>query len=399
MSLINKMLQDLDSRGTGPAGSLAGSVKLAPHAATHFSWPLVAGVVAAVAISVAGGTFFWRYYKAQQALPSPARALQVQAPQAKALPMVDATGSPIVPAVVAAASVTAQAQKALETSAKEAAQAANAQAGAAPAASAPVVLAQAASPAVASVPAASAAAASVEAELPHAAVPASAKAPVAKARPVLAKATTKRETAAKKADKPAPSAQAVELTSAQRAEADYRRAMQVLQDGRNGEAMAALEQALRTEPRHEAARQTLVGLLIEARRSEEALRHLQLGLTLDPRQPSMAMLLARLQIERGATGIETLMRTLPYATGNGEYHAFLAAALARDARHREAAEQYKLALRGIPNNGQWLLGLAISLQNEKRTAEALEAFKQAKATNLSAEQAAFVERRISALAR
>ncbi len=144
----------------------------------------------------------------------------------------------------------------------------------------------------------------------------------------------------------------------------------------------------------------VVGLLIEARRSEEAVRHLQLGLTLEPRQPAMAMLLARLQMERGASGIETLMRTLPYASGNSEYHAFLAGALARDARHQEAAEQYRLALRGAPQNGAWLIGLGISLQTEKRDAEALDAFKRAKASSsLTPELLTYAERRINALSR
>jgi MSHA biogenesis protein MshN len=195
-------------------------------------------------------------------------------------------------------------------------------------------------------------------------------------------------------------AQGVQEAAPQRAEGEYRRALNALQDGRMTETIAALEQALRIDPGHEAARQTLVGLLIEAKRSDDAIRHLQAGLALDARQPALAMLLARLQIERGGSGIDTLTRTLPYAGNNADYHAFLAGALQREQRHREAAEQYQAALRSAPANGVWWMGLGMSLQAEKRNAEALEAFQRARASGtLSAELLAFVERRLQQLSR
>jgi MSHA biogenesis protein MshN len=195
-------------------------------------------------------------------------------------------------------------------------------------------------------------------------------------------------------------AQGVQESAPQRAEGEYRRALTALQDGRMTEAVAALEQTLTRDPSHDAARQTLVGLLIEARRPDDAIRHLQAGLALDPRQPSLAMLLARLQIERGASGIDTLTRTLPYAGNNADYHAFLAGALQREQRHREAAEQYQAALRAAPANGVWWMGLGMSLQAEKRNGEALDAFQRARASGtLSGELQGFVERRLQQLGR
>jgi MSHA biogenesis protein MshN len=155
---------------------------------------------------------------------------------------------------------------------------------------------------------------------------------------------------------------------------------------------------LQAAPRHEAARQTLVGLLVENKRADEAQQLLQAGLALDPRQPSMAMLLARLQIEKGGSGIDTLIKTLPYANNNPEYHAFLAGALQRDGRHKEAGEQYEAALRGAPNHGVWWMGLGISLQAEKRNGEAILAYERARDTGtLSAQLKSFVERRLNAL--
>lgn len=188
------------------------------------------------------------------------------------------------------------------------------------------------------------------------------------------------------------------MTVQQRAETAYRRALAGLQDGRVQEAIASLEQALAIDPLHDSARQTLVGLLVESGRTDDALRVLGNGLALDPRQPAMAMLLARLQIERGASGIETLMRTLPHAAGNAEYHAFLAGALARADRNREAVEQYQAALRVSPANGVWWMGLGISLQAEKRNTEAVAAFERARELpNLSPQLRAFVDRKLQTL--
>jgi MSHA biogenesis protein MshN len=130
------------------------------------------------------------------------------------------------------------------------------------------------------------------------------------------------------------------------------------------------------------------------------MRQLQAALVLDPKQPSMAMLLARLQIERGGSGIDTLTHTLPYVGANGEYHAFLAGALQRQQSHREAIDQYQIALRSLPLNGVWLMGLGISLQAEKRDAEALDAFRKARSSGtLNQQLAGFVDGKIQQLAR
>jgi MSHA biogenesis protein MshN len=220
-----------------------------------------------------------------------------------------------------------------------------------------------------------------------------------KAEEKAARIAAETEAPAKKTKAKA-SEQGKEENPAQKAESSYRRALASLQDGYVNDAISALEETLKANPKHDAARQTLVSLLIENRRVDEAMRQLQLGLTLDPRQPSMAMLLARLQIERGASGIETLTRTLPYAGSNADYHAFLAGALQRQQRHREAAEQYQAALQRVPQNGVWWMGLGISLQAEKRDAEALDAYRKAKGTgSLSPELLGFVDRKIQQLAR
>lgn len=343
MSLINKMLQDLDARGSAPGVSAQPDLKSVVRE-DRGSAPMAAfGAAALVALAVAGAVGYWWMKRPPTVVTiGPQVSAPIKVAQVVAPVVVEAE-----PMVV-------------------------------PEPPAPVEPEPDPEP---------------ETQVAPAAKPARAvrTAVVAPPKPVTAPGQAR----------PQPVAQTGrQMTPRQRAESEYNRALASLQDGRVGEAIAALEQAIAIEPRHDAARQTLVGLLVEAGRKGPAMRVLQNGLTLDPRQPSMAMLLARLQIEGGTSGIDTLMRTLPYVQGNGEYHAFLAAALARDERHREAAEQYQAALRGVPANGVWWMGLGVSLQAEKRTADAVAAFERARSSpNLTPQLRAFVDRRLELLSR
>jgi MSHA biogenesis protein MshN len=439
MSLINKMLQDLDARGTPAAESFPSQIRPVAQPRAGLAERVDARTLRLAAIcSVAGGVilaaswFGWAHYQKGRGAAKPAAAVAVVAAPA-------AAGSAPVQAKPA------QGQGMSSTITVEPVKADDPAPLAVPATAPAPVQAQAGdrfdAPAAKAANAKSVAGYEPDSEEARAARLAimselqSRMAPVrsklkqeskheskleAKRRKLaeererkaamhdkaLAKALTKAPAkSGAAADTPAAAkgkrtAQGVQEAAPQRAEGEYRRALIALQDGRMTETVAALEQALRIDPGHEAARQTLVGLLIEAKRSDEAIRHLQAGLALDARQPALAMLLARLQIERGGSGIDTLTRTLPYAGNNADYHAFLAGALQREQRHREAAEQYQAALRGAPGNGVWWMGLGMSLQAEKRNSEALEAFQRARASGtLSAELLAFVERRLQQLSR
>lgn len=409
MSLINKMLQDLDARGTPKDGALPGQVKPVGHVPGRPSGRTIAVAVGAAVAVLALGWLGWTRLQ-HAAHPLPAAPAPVAAAPVKVAPVV--TGpvrAPNVPAAAASKAVPPAAAPHADPVAPPAAaafddgaekpmtraerRAERARAAAQRKEERAVVRPQAVAP--------------ME---PDSAEAREARRAIAQVLAARGKAAGKRSAALLAAARAAAredgarqgkhASQGRQETGAQRAESEYRRALASLQDGRMGDTMASLEQALKYDASHEAARQTLVGLLIEGNRPDDAMRQLQLGLTLDARQPAMAMLLARLQIERGGSGIDTLLRTLPYAGNDPDYHAFLAAALARQQRHREAAEQYQLAVRAMPSNGVWWMGLGISLQAEKRNAEALDAFQRARASGgLSQELQGFVERRIQQLGR
>ena len=337
MSLINKMLQDLDARGSAPGAAAQPNLKSVSH---DRNLPVVAiGGAAALALVLAAGAGYWWTKRPATPAATPVKMVQQMPPE-----VVDDEPPPT-----------------------------------------PIIQV---GPRPEQEPA------------PQSAIP-RIEQPKRTVRVVAAAPKPGVETSRAVPPRVQPPAETGrQMTPRQSAESEYNRALASLQDGRVGEAIAGLEQAISIEPRHEAARQTLVGLLVETGRKGPAMRVLQNGLTLDPRQPAMAMLLARLQIEGGTSGIDTLMRTLPYAQGNGEYHAFLAGALARDDRHREAAEQYQAALRNAPGNGIWWMGLGISLQAEKRTAEAVAAYERAsQSSNLTPQLRTFVDRKLELLSR
>ncbi|HEV8261293.1 MAG TPA: tetratricopeptide repeat protein, partial [Burkholderiales bacterium] len=188
-----------------------------------------------------------------------------------------------------------------------------------------------------------------------------------------------------------------EMTVQQRAETAFRSGVAQLQDGRVNAAETSFREALKQDPLHVGARQALLGLLLDGGRNDEAEQLLRHALELNPRQPRHAMVLARLEVDRGEVGgaINTLVGALPYVRSDPEYHAFLAALLQRDGRHRNAAAYYRSALQSSPGNAVWLMGLGISLRANDQLADAREAFQRAAdSKQLNAELQAFVERQL-----
>jgi len=354
MSLINKMLQDLDARGGSSDTALdAQALKAVPAIERDRRPLLLAGAGAAVLVLAAGAWYGWQYWQSRSAPPPgpvprvidnrvPDRPRFQEPPAAAAPPVVPAEPAP-------SAEQPAQDHAVAETKPK-------------PKPSAPAAHADAA--------------------------PDAAPAPP---RPRKSAAAANTGTAA---------AAVSDLTPEQVAENTYRRALASLQEGRVTSAMADLDKAVEIDPRNDAARQTYVSLLLENKRTDDAIRQLRLALGIDPRQPGLAMVLARLQLEKGGPALQTLLTTLPYAGNSAEYHGFLAGVLQREHRNDEAAQHYRDALRLSPNSGVWWMGLGISLQAGQHLPEARDAYTRARAAGgLTPELQAFIDRKLEQLAR
>jgi len=383
MSLINKMLQDLDARGTPDGqGSVPGAqgmqgVRPVPPQERGLPRGLLAG--GALALSVIVIALAWVYLKRPELPPvlvNVAATPAANAPAPAPLVVAAAAQPVVVPAAVPAAAPLDAAQ--LNAPPADAASAATPAPVSASAPAAPVALHKPS-------PSERVAADKTRADALQR-IMAKEKSASPKVAPVMGEK---------------PLAEGKQVTPQQRIDNGYRRALAYLQDGRIEEAMAGLQQTLQLDPRHQGARETLVRLLLEAQRPDEAVRQLQQSLELDPKQPAQAMMLARLQLDRsGAAALDTLRRTLPYAQEHGDYRALYAGMLQREQRYHDAAEQYQAALQSAPDNSVWWMGLGIALQADNQLLPARAAFERARGLQtLSPQLQAFVERKLVQLAK
>jgi MSHA biogenesis protein MshN len=381
MSLINQMLRDLDKRHAA-SGALAGPATegMSQHArsvstralASDFFWRTMA---VAMLFAVA-----WVAWVVWQLMPRPVvTELAYESQRAKAPPAPSA--SPAVPD-------TAPAQAAVTPAAPK------------PETAAPAPRIAEAAPQKAGKPnfdmlrLATELAAPVPQRRPAASRPAAkgSKAPAktAAAQPVRAAETAQPGTIDRRAN-----------TSAKyRAEQEFRRAVNLVNQGRVAEGMDGFRNALVMDPNHEAARQTLVALLLEAKRVDDAATVLQGGLAADPENTTFAMLLARIMVERNdvSGALFVLQRHAAPPDRNPDFHAFAGALYQRLGRHKEAIDQYQAALRLAPSAGVWWVGLGISFQAAEQPKEALEAYTRARSSgNLAPELLSFVDQRLKQL--
>ncbi len=189
-----------------------------------------------------------------------------------------------------------------------------------------------------------------------------------------------------------------EVAPSERAEIEFRKGVAQIREGRANAAELDFRDALKLDPSHVGARQALLGLLLDSKRNNEAEQLLRKTLEINPRQPRHAMVLARLEVERGdvTNAINTMVGVLPYVNSDPDFYAFLAALLQREGRHREAVDYYRAALRGVPGNGVWMMGLGISLRASNQSAEARDVFRRAiESKQLSPELQEFVTRQLN----
>ena len=364
MSVINQVLNQLEQRGahTAPEQTM---VRAVPHGKHSLVLPLLA-----LTLVLAGGIAAWQWIQLRKP-----KVVAVSAMQHQQAAVVSASAPELVPVVQAVAGVVgaASAVDAIGTGETS--------------------LAEMLPPA-----------SRLSFELSSISLPAAENRAVNAAPPVrsvkpqpIQAASTNARAAVQPSDGMPPMKQ---VSPAQQIDAEFRKAVELMQQGHIADAIAGYEAVLRLDAGHDAARQALVALLLEGKRSVDAERVLQGGLKNKPEHTGFAMLLARLQVERGAveSAMVTLEKTLPYADRQADYQAFFAALLQRQNRHKEAITHYQIALQLVPDNGIWLMGYGISLQATQRTDDARDAFRRAlELRTLNPELQAFVQQKLKGL--
>lgn len=170
------------------------------------------------------------------------------------------------------------------------------------------------------------------------------------------------------------------LTPQEMAEDNYRRAARLIEQGRGEEARRALRAAIGSDAAHHAARELLVGLELQQGRWREAEELLAAGLQVSPRHYPFAQLLARVRVEHGADeqALAVLETAAPHAAHDPDFLSFLAALYQRSGRHAEAVRAYRQAVALREGDGRTWLGLAIALEAEGQRQPAADAYRRAR---------------------
>jgi MSHA biogenesis protein MshN len=210
--------------------------------------------------------------------------------------------------------------------------------------------------------------------------------------PPPAKAKAKSKTV-----KPAPPK--LSKTTRDDADAQFRRAALFLNQGRISEAEAHLALALKADAAHAPARQAYVALLLEQGRVDHARAMLEAATAANPQHAPFALALARIHVEQRdyAAALEAMDKAGP-AAQNADFQSLRAVVLQRMGRHAEAVSAYQQALRAGPQNATTWMGLGISLEALGHRSEAAQAYKRALGGGaLAAEVRDYAEARIKAL--
>ncbi len=183
------------------------------------------------------------------------------------------------------------------------------------------------------------------------------------------------------------------------ADAAYREGLARFNAGDTALAVRSFRAALAQDPGHVRATEALAAVHVEQREWSQALTVLRDALAINPRQPSLAMLAARLLAREGNR--ETAVQTLKAATDDtspANAHAALAALLGELKRDREAVPYWLSALKKSPEHATWWLGLAVALETDRRPADARAAYERALALGgLRNDSAEFARTRLYAL--
>ena len=405
MSIINKMLQDLDRRQGMPepgAATIAPQVRSVPAARGDREW--FWRIIAVLMIAAVGwvGWIAWQlqprepvvteqaFKAAQNAKRTPSTTAQAPSTTAQAPSTTAQAPGPVAPVPVAPVPVD---EKPAPAAVAEAAKPA-----------APVVDVLKLSKGIEAPIPAQPAKHAAKAQPKPGAVPTPAAPVVAAtaAAPVKSPARLSLDVPpARILEGPAPTPAKVEKrdrtrSPEERAEQEFRRGVGLLNQGRTSEAEEVFAATLAAQPTHEAARQALVAMNLEQQHFDIARRLLQEGVAIHPGNARFASVLARILIERKdyAGALEVVIAAKAPAQNDAELQSMRGTALQRLGRHAEAAEAFQVSLRSEPQNGSVWMGLGVSLEAQAKRPEAAEAFRRAAGSGtLGAEARSYAEQR------
>jgi len=194
---------------------------------------------------------------------------------------------------------------------------------------------------------------------------------------------------------------AVHLSSRQKAQLLFKRALAALDRNNNRSAETLLRQVFTLDAGLIEARVQLVALLLREKRLVDAELLLTEGLRTHPEQPDLAELYARMLVERGDNprALGVLDQAGAANSQQADIRALRAAIQMKLGDPRAAVHDYRAALALQPQRAVWWIGLGVALEQAGDSAAALSAYRRAQYLPLATELGEFVKRRIGVLSR
>ncbi|MGE6451304.1 tetratricopeptide repeat protein [Shewanella baltica] len=192
----------------------------------------------------------------------------------------------------------------------------------------------------------------------------------------------------------------VKLTPKQLAKKRFTLASEAERDGKLKEAISYYEQTLGFDPSMHEARKQLAALHYGQGQLAKASEVLQQGMLLFPQQLDFALLLARVQQAAGQAdlALATLANipdTHPLARQKWMAQSDLAQKLGQFSVSEQA---YRQLLQQEPQQAKWWMGLAYALDSQQQFPQARQAYRTALGhRGLSAQASAFIEQRLTQL--
>ncbi|ABX47685.1 Tetratricopeptide TPR_2 repeat protein [Shewanella baltica OS195] len=192
----------------------------------------------------------------------------------------------------------------------------------------------------------------------------------------------------------------VKLTPKQLAKKRFTLASEAERDGKLKDAISYYEQTLALEPSMHEARKQLAALHYGQGQLAKASEVLQQGMLLFPQQLDFALLLARVQQAAGQADLALVtLANIPDTHPLARQKWMAQSDLAQKLGQFSVSEQaYRQLLQQEPQQAKWWMGLAYALDSQQQFTQARQAYRTALGhRGLSAQASAFIEQRLTQL--
>lgn len=180
------------------------------------------------------------------------------------------------------------------------------------------------------------------------------------------------------------------------------KAFMASQENDDAKVVKILHEILSIAPQEMKIRKQLAALLFSKSQLSDAKNVLSIGIEQAPTDSSMRLMLSRIFYRLGELDQAfTVLAEHPYSSlANNELVSFRAALAEKTGNYGIAQEDYLLLVQRNPNNAKWWLGLGVSQDKQKLSEQAISSYQQAQSLNQLPQQVdTFVAQRIQLLAR